>query len=56
MALFTGLVWNPTKIKAMLCEILRKQDYMPSEMCKRCKIDERCELLGKKTGRAYDQS
>ena len=27
------LIWNPGEIKAMLCEILRKQDYMPTEVC-----------------------
>ena len=33
MVLFTGWSGIQTKIKAMLCEILRKQDYMPTEMC-----------------------
>ena len=76
MALFTGWSGIQPKIKAMLCEILRKQtrpipnDWkptssevkmlsnrrnMPSEICKG-ETGERCELLGKKTGRAYDQS
>ena len=27
------LIWNPADIKSMLCEILRKQDYMPTEVC-----------------------
>ena len=29
------LVWNPADIKSMLCEILHKQDYMPTEVCEK---------------------
>ena len=45
-----GLVWNPTKIKAMLCEIVRKQDYMPSEVCEGAKLTSAVNCLAKRRG------
>ena len=44
------LIWNPDEIKAMLCEILRKQDYMPTEVCEGAELTSAVNCLAKRRG------